>query len=67
MMEAQWSAEREKVEKELAAVDAVLSNPQFVAKAKPQAVEKKKNQKHELEKKLVDLRARIANQPGGGQ
>ena len=51
--------EIEKAESDLGKMDAKLSNPQFMAKAKEEAVEEARERKAELEGAIVRLRAAI--------
>jgi valyl-tRNA synthetase len=51
--------EIEKAESDLAKMDAKLSNPQFMAKAKEEAVEEARERKAELEGAIKRLRAAV--------
>ncbi len=50
---AKLNKEIEKAKKDLAASDKKLSNPNFIANAKPEAVEKEKSKKAEFEDKIA--------------
>ena len=52
--------EQEKLQKEIAKVEKKLSNPGYLAKAKPEIIEKDKAKHAELEAKLDLLASQIA-------
>ncbi len=56
---ARLGREIEKAESELGKMDAKLSNPQFMAKAKDEAVEEARDRKAELEGAIKRLKAAI--------